>query len=92
MMRVSSCALRLSVSTFSHTAAKLNPGDETCANFPNGQDNGSGSATPAANQWLHAVMPKEKVRRLMICVLVPYIPSAPSSVLSAQMVLGGANF
>jgi len=57
-----------------------------------GGDNGSGSAKPATKPWLHAGMPKEKVRRLMICVLVPYIPSAPSSVLSAQMVLGGANF
>jgi hypothetical protein len=70
MVRVSSCAFRLSMSTFSHTAAKLKPGDETCAKFPNGQGNGSGSATPAANQWLHAVMPKDKVRRLMICVAI----------------------
>ena len=62
---------------FSLSTAKC--GDETGTNFQNartdqtGQDNGSGSAKPAAKQWLHAGMPKEKVRRLMICVK----PSAP---------------
>ena len=44
---------------------------DTGTNFQNartdqtGQDNGSRSAKPAAKQWLHAGMPKEKVRRLL---------------------------
>jgi hypothetical protein len=44
---------------------------DTGTNFQNartdqtGQDNGSGSAKPTAKQWLHAGMPKEKVRRLL---------------------------
>jgi hypothetical protein len=53
---------------------------DTGTNFQNartdqtGQDNGCGSAKPAAKQWVHAGMPKEKVRRLMICDAKPFAP------------------